>query len=255
MSERSLAELMAPLTPPAKILSLDSAALWARLLGHAKRWDMILYHALAAARAIGADLAPGQGKASLTAGRAPAAEWAELRAQSLEPHRTLLVDLLRRTMIEDPTDAPVDQPTPYEQDPRRDLAEDHATWVTLLTSAWRLENQGAFWTLHIARICGAKLRPDQQGRLQVVMGQMSWQAWNEVRDDLAPHREMIARLLLQMERGAGASPGQAAGTPGAPAAGEQLTLLDGPRPAAIQENQTEGLGEEVAPPADRPAGW
>ena len=234
---------------------MDQSILWTRLLGHAKRWDMILYHALRAARAIGANLAPGQGKASLTAGRAPAAEWAELRAGHLEPRRELLVDLLRRTMTEDPADAPADEPTPYEQDPRRDLAEDHAAWVTLLTSAWRLENQEPFWALHTARICGAKLRHDQQGRLQVVMGQMGWQTWNEVRDDLAPHREVIATLLLQMNRGAGGPPSRAAGAPPTPAAGDQLTLLDGPRPAVNQGNQIEGLGEEMAPPADRPAGW
>lgn len=190
---------------------MDEAALWKRLLGHAWRWNPFLYHALVSAQAWGAQLAEGQGKASLTAGRAPAEEWHQLRSKFLEPHRALLVDLLRRTMTEDPEDAPKDEPTPWEQDPRPDMAEDHEFWVAVLTTAWHQDDRGPFWALCNSRGCGAKLRRDREGRLQVVMGNMAYATWDELRSDfLGPHKDAITGILLRGSLGTEAPPAETA---------------------------------------------
>lgn len=211
MSSRSLTDLLAPLTPPPKVLSPAPASLWRRLLGHAWRWNPLLYHALKAAQVLGAELTAGQGKANLLPGQAPAEAWAELKSGYLERQRALLVDLLRRTMTEDPADAPSEEPTPWEQDPNPQLRDDHERWVTLLTWAWSEEDQDPFWALHAARDFGARILDGKDGHWRVEMGQAGYDAWDQIdRELLKPNREAIERLLRLAELGTEGPPDEAA---------------------------------------------
>lgn len=209
MPDKSLTELLAPLTPAPRVLPSDTGSLWQRLLGHAWRWNPPLYHFLKAAQVTGAELMAGQGKANLNQGQVPMETWARLK-RFLEPHRALLVDLLRRTMMEDPADALADQPTPYDEDPSPRLCEDHERWVVLLTRAWREEDRDPFGALHTARTFGAKLLDDKDGGWRVEMGRVGYQLWDEIRRDLLmPNKDAITRLLRLASLGAEASPEEA----------------------------------------------
>lgn len=86
-------------------------------------------------------------------------------------------------------------------DPRPDLEADSPLWQRLLTLAYEEDGEdtfGAFGALHGLRCCGGRLRAQGEGYILAGDPQEPEQWRKAKRDFLAPHKEVIAKLLKQL---------------------------------------------------------
>ncbi|MBV6417399.1 MAG: hypothetical protein CMLOHMNK_02061 [Steroidobacteraceae bacterium] len=90
----------------------------------------------------------------------------------------------------------------FTADPRPDLADDHNLWQRLLPLAYEEDGEathGAFGALHGLRCAGGRLQAKPEGGLVLAGDPAEPDAWRTAkRDFLAPHKEVIAKLLSQL---------------------------------------------------------